>query len=72
MSYEPTNDDIQQMVNSEMDWRAAQHADELAFQKQAVDILKVSLAQPLSEEQAMTVAAMAGIATDFYKVIRST
>jgi hypothetical protein len=59
------------MGTAEMnDWQEQQHADELAFQKAAVEALKASQTRPLTEEEAMTVAAMAGIASDFYREIR--
>lgn len=52
-------------------WQAAQHADELTLQQAAMEALKRAHALGLSESECMALAYSAGIATDFYKEIRS-
>jgi hypothetical protein len=49
------------------DWQAAQHADELALQKAALEALQASTARPLTEQEAMCLAFSAGLADTFYR-----
>ena len=52
------------------DWQQAQHDDELALQKAALEALQASRTRPLTEDEAMALAYSAGVANDFYKEIR--
>jgi plasmid maintenance system antidote protein VapI len=57
-------------LEDEDGWKQEQLRDELAMQREALKALEASQTRPLTKDEAMSLAYLAGVANDFYKEIR--